>query len=587
MFTDHKNILFMLSPTRFNANVARHVVHKVQRWALRLSEFNFIIEHIPGEQNVWADILTRWAAPNNTSFPSRRVGALRVPLITSEAVTPELPSLIVIEKSQKVSPPTPEAIRKYGYKLSEDSPNLWEDKHGKLYVPPEDEELLLRICVSAHCGLGGHRGYTATCTTIKQKLHWPTIEADVKTFVQSCLVCLLSASGDKVPRPLGHQVHAERINEILHFDYLYIGESAIGHEYILILKDDFSGYVFLRSCASACAEATADVLAEYFTTFVPVLNWFSDQGSHFKNEVMELLASSLGAKHRFSTAYVPWSNGTVEAVCKEVLRVMHALSAELRIPEAEWTKTVPAIQSIINNSPSRRLGNRAPITVHTGMEPGNPLLIALQTMNVRDVSSVGEAEVIQKLEVDSMLKALDEMHKEVASTLEGARGKAVDCHNRKTHVRPYNPSVGDYVVVARTKGPKTKMSANWVGPRRVARILSDFTVELEHLLTQETSIVHISRIKHYADSLVGTKVQMEDIAEFNDRVWYAVDKIKDLRFENDKFEVLVAWRGFTAASDSWEPLTMIFEDVPSKVRDFIKRRRSSVTLRKAKASLGL
>ncbi len=49
LFTDHKNILYMLSPTRFNANVARHMVHKTQRWALRLAEFNFTVEHIPGD----------------------------------------------------------------------------------------------------------------------------------------------------------------------------------------------------------------------------------------------------------------------------------------------------------------------------------------------------------------------------------------------------------------------------------------------------------------------------------------------------------------------------------------------------------
>ena len=66
----------------------------------------------------------------------------------------------------------------------------------------------------------------------------------------------------------------------------------------------------------------------------------------------------MGDKHRFSTSYVPWSNGTVESVCKEVLRAMHVVNAEFNVAEADWTDTVPAIQSIINNSPSRRLGGR-------------------------------------------------------------------------------------------------------------------------------------------------------------------------------------------------------------------------------------
>ena len=343
------------------------------------------------------------------------------------------------------------------------------------------------------------------------------MEEDIKAFVQSCLVCILSSSGEKVRRPLGSQVHASKVNELLHFDYLYVGESSNQKEYILILKDDFSGYCFLRSCRKADAETTAEVLMEYFTTFVPVLSWFSDQGSHFKNEVMEILAKSLGAKHQFSTPYVPWSNGTVEAVCKQVLRVMRAFSAEFQIPESDWPKTVPAIQSIINNTPARRLGNRSPITVHTGMEPGNPLYLALNRMNIQDVSSVDKARILQALRIEELQKYLDDMHKSVNNALSESRKKAIERHNAKTGVRPCNPIVGDYVVVARTKGPRTKMSANWVGPRRVIQILSDFIVRVEHLLTKDTEDIHVSRIRHYADAPVGTEVEMKKIADFSDR----------------------------------------------------------------------
>ena len=55
---------------------------------------------------------------------------------------------------------------------------------------------------------------------------------------------------------------------------------------------------------------------------------------------MEIFASNLGAKHRFSTAYAPWSNGTVEAVRKEVLRVMRAFNSETRTPESDWPESV-------------------------------------------------------------------------------------------------------------------------------------------------------------------------------------------------------------------------------------------------------
>lgn len=580
LFTDHKNILYMLSPSRFDTNVARHIVHKTQRWALRLAEFSYTVEHIPGESNLWADMLTRWASQDNENHPARRMAPLRVPLITEDL--PDLPSVASIAQSQSNVPP------QTGFSLRNMSgTDVWVNNEGKLYIPPEDTEMQLRICVAAHCGLGGHRGKTATKSIAKEKVVWPTLDADLDSFCQSCLVCLISATGEKVPRPFGQQEHAERVGELLHFDFLYIGESAAGPEYILILKDDFSGYVFLRPCEKADARSTANVLVEYFTTFVPVLKWFSDQGPHFCNEVMQLLATTLGVRHRFSTVYAPWTNGTVEAVCKEVLRVLHAVSTELQVPETEWPSVVPAIQSIINNSPSRRLGGRCPIKVHTGMDSGNPLSVALTVAQDKDIPSLDEARVMQDLRIAEAQQVLDDMHREVQSSLETTRKDAIDRHNRKTYVRPYNPQIGDYVLVARMHGPRTKMSANWVGPRRISLVRNDFTVEVEHLLTGKKEVVHICRVKHYVDKDLGNTVQMTEIAEFTDRIWHSVNTIKDLRTHDGTFEVLVSWKGLAASGDTWEPISIMFEDTPSKIRDFFSKKRTSRLLQQAKNSIGL
>lgn len=238
------------------------------------------------------------------------------------------------------------------------------------------------------------------------------------------------------------------------------------------------------------------MLTEYFTAFVPVLFWFSDQGTHLKNEVMEILAKSLGAKHNFSTPYVPWSNGTVESVCKKFLRVMRAFSAEFQIPESDWPSTVPAIQSIINNTPTRRLGNRSPTAVHTCMKSGNHLHLAMTTVKYDDVSSVDVVRVLQNLKIENLLESLNNMHMSVNEMLSESRKNVIERHNARTGVYPCNPVKGDYVVVARTKDSRTKMSANWFGLTRVVQVLSDFIVKVEHLLTKETEDVLVLRIQH-------------------------------------------------------------------------------------------
>ena len=59
MFVDHKNLVQIFSPKE----VSRPTAQKLQRWALELQRFRYEIEHISGEDNVWADLMTRWGAP--------------------------------------------------------------------------------------------------------------------------------------------------------------------------------------------------------------------------------------------------------------------------------------------------------------------------------------------------------------------------------------------------------------------------------------------------------------------------------------------------------------------------------------------
>ncbi|MEM7504931.1 MAG: RNase H-like domain-containing protein [Pseudomonadota bacterium] len=60
VFTDHSNLLFVFAPTAIEPTLGRHVVCKVQRWALFLSRFSYTLEHVAGSDNIFADILTRW-----------------------------------------------------------------------------------------------------------------------------------------------------------------------------------------------------------------------------------------------------------------------------------------------------------------------------------------------------------------------------------------------------------------------------------------------------------------------------------------------------------------------------------------------
>jgi Integrase zinc binding domain len=141
-----------------------------------------------------------------------------------------------------------------------------------LWIPERAVELQLSLCVEAHCRSAGHRAYEATLGAIKKFVAWTKMVRDVKVFVQNCLCRVATISANKVPHPLGTQLHAIIPNEILHFDFLYIGFSRDGkYQYLLLVKDDLSGYLWLVPYRTADAAAIDDALMRWFAMFGVVL----------------------------------------------------------------------------------------------------------------------------------------------------------------------------------------------------------------------------------------------------------------------------------------------------------------------------
>jgi hypothetical protein len=66
--------------------------------------------------------------------------------------------------------------------------------------------------------------------------------------------------GERTPRLLGEALHADRPNEVIHFDNVYMHKGETSHSYRLIIKDDFSGYIWLHPMEIADAANTVDAL---------------------------------------------------------------------------------------------------------------------------------------------------------------------------------------------------------------------------------------------------------------------------------------------------------------------------------------
>jgi Integrase core domain len=262
-------------------------------------------------------------------------------------------------------------------------------------------------------------------------------------------------------------------------DFLYMGPSVTKHKYLLLLKDDFSGYLQLVPCTTADANAAVDALVNWFATFGVVPTWVSDRGSHVKNQTMTGVQRALHSQHHFTTAYNTWDNGTVERACLEVLRGVRALLSEFKLLPAEWPRAHHLVHSALNHSPSPQRGNVAPITPFTGLPASSPLL-ALVSEDQAKPATLTEIEAQRALHLETIRPALDAIHKRCLDSAAAHRTSWRSKRNSKRGTSPPKFDVGDFVLIAqRDTQSINKLSLRWRGPRRIVRVLSDHVYEIE------------------------------------------------------------------------------------------------------------
>jgi phage gp16-like protein len=161
-----------------------------------------------------------------------------------------------------------------------------------------------------------------------------------------------------------------------------------GFVYILILKDDIINFVWLRPYKAADGTSSKRTIVEWYATFRIVHEWAYDQSRHFCNTFLAAVAAELRVRHRFTTAYAPWENGTVEVVCRRVLKALRKLCSEFKPSLQEWPAVLHVVQSVLNNASSKKLRGNCPPIVFASVPAGNPIIVVLPMEQVESTSLV-------------------------------------------------------------------------------------------------------------------------------------------------------------------------------------------------------
>ena len=582
IYTDHRNLKYIFGMKTKTGLMAKTTLGRLSRWALLIRSFDYQIEHISGEKNLWADLLSRWGCGIAKSNES---AAKVVRYVKDERIVARLQQWFELPREREW--PTKEEIRDTQQRviteedkdregLVRDERNLWIQRDGdreRVWLPQDErtKDLRSRLAIVAHAACAGHRGKDVTVNAIKSWLVWPNMDGEIREFVENCLQCARCRSDALINRPWGEQVHASKPGEVLHMDFMQVCNRADSDlRYILVLKDDLSHLVELVPTARTDAESVIETCMKWFSRMGIPEVIVTDQGAHFRNVLVGDLEHHMGVRHHFTLPYCPWSNGTVERVNRDIKRLLQVLRSEFRVEEKDWDRLIPLIQYVLNTQKYRSLGNMAPMQVISTIEPRDPLTFVLRRRSRMEESLVDRVDVDEVREYfDSLQGALVGMHKRV---------KEIRLRRHLQNVRAQGDvqlpklAIGDFVLVARSvKSRNPKLNVKWVGPYVVVDTESPYIMVVQKVGgTRETrKKVHVRRIKRYADRLLNVTEELVEQLHF-DQEKFPVETFVDWRRDvNHELEVRVRWRGYDAGWDTWEPLVRMLEDVPSITRRYM------------------
>ncbi len=180
-----------------------------------------------------------------------------------------------------------------------------------LVVPHTKTETVLELAHSHP--MAGHLGPANTIQRIRDRFHWPGMDAEVKLFCQACPTCQVTSPRKPPPSPLIPLPIIEVPFERIGMDLVGpLPKSARGHEHILVIVDYATRYPEAIPLRKATAKAIAQELFLLSSRVGIPAEILTDQGNPFMSRLMADLCRLLKVKQLRTTVYHPQADGLVE-----------------------------------------------------------------------------------------------------------------------------------------------------------------------------------------------------------------------------------------------------------------------------------
>lgn len=319
-------------------------------------------------------------------------------------------------------------------------------------------------------------------------------------------------------------------------------------------------------------------------TFGIVSDWVSGSGSHFKKKLIKKLREELKCEHYSTLAYCPWSNGTVEVVCRELIQTARALLSESQHPHTSWTPVLPIVQSVLNKLILPRLGNGSPLKAFTGVPQDSPLRTIKTNLEkqavVKSLKTIQEA---QRLHIQKLQASFENVHKNAAKASSKKNKSAIDSNNRKAKVNPVNFADGDYALRGNVQGRTVrKPTLKWHGTFQVVECRSNNIFVIEDLRSGKREEAHSRRLRFFKNSAFNVTEELLIHLEYQDSEAYLIVEFTWIRCKGRNFVIRVNWRGCPDIESDWMKLSNLRENVPDLIAEYINELAKCGTPRERK-----
>lgn len=365
--TDHKPLLSIFNPSKGVPEVS---ANRLQRYAIFLSSYNFVIEYVSSTLNT-ADFLSRSTIDQPTH-------ADEVPYIDRATYVNfvfDSPKFLTMENIVSRTKNDPVLSRVCEYIINGWPPTMKDDRIKPYFscrqeLSVEGSCLLrgYRIIVPSSCREQvlcelhtGHLGTYKMKSEARTRFWWPHMSADIDTVIASCKICV--AARATPPRaPLTPWPFPPQPWYRVHLDFL----GPINNHTYLVIVDAYSKWIECFDVSTGYGtRVVIEKLCEVMSRFGLFHTICTDNGTSFVSEEFKHFCNKNSIVHVTSPTYHPMSNGQAESSVKIVKKAIKAIimsgynQKDLKCKLQEFLFSYRnSAHSTTNKSPAEILFNR-------------------------------------------------------------------------------------------------------------------------------------------------------------------------------------------------------------------------------------